>query len=74
MRTTSHQAHDRAEALFKKQERLRDGQNAMAEYRAELRAIQEKTVRLRALRLAHDRGGSLKPLQPTGRDHRKRHD
>jgi hypothetical protein len=33
----SHQPQDRAEALFKKkQERLREGQQAMAEYQADL--------------------------------------
>jgi hypothetical protein len=51
----SHQPHDRAEALFKKkQERLREGQLAMAEYQADRRAVGEKTARLRALRLARD--------------------
>jgi hypothetical protein len=50
----SDEAHRRAEALFKKQQRLRDGQQAMAEYQVELRAMQEKTARLRALRLARD--------------------
>jgi hypothetical protein len=50
----SNQAHDRAEALFKKEQRLRDGQEAMVEYEAELRATHEKTARLRALRLARD--------------------
>ena len=46
------EAHRRAEALFKQQ--LREGQQPMAEYQAELRATQEKTARLRALRLARD--------------------
>jgi len=51
----SHQPQDRAEALFKKkQERLREGQQAMAEYQADRRAVGEKTARLRALRLARD--------------------
>jgi hypothetical protein len=51
----SPQSHDRAEALFKKkQERLREGQLAMAEYQADRRAVGEKTARLRALRLARD--------------------
>jgi hypothetical protein len=50
--TSSDQA--RAEALFKKEERLRDGQKAMAEYEATQRAVREKTARLRALRLARD--------------------
>lgn len=55
MRVNSHQPHDRAEALFKKkQEQLREGQQAMAEYQAERHAVREKTARLRALRLARD--------------------
>ncbi len=36
--------------------RGREGQQAMAEYQAELRAMRERTARLRALRLAHDAG------------------
>ena len=43
-----------AEALFKKDERMREGEKAMAEYKAVQQAIREKTVRLRALRLARD--------------------
>jgi hypothetical protein len=50
----SDEAHRRAEALFKKEQQLREGQQAMAEYQAELRATREKTARLRALRLARD--------------------
>jgi hypothetical protein len=46
--------HRRAEALFKKQEQAREGQQAMAEYQAQLEAMREKTARLRALRLARD--------------------
>jgi hypothetical protein len=59
--TSSDQA--RAQALFKKEERLRDGQKAMAEYEAAQRAIREKTARLRALRLARDAAAkvSVKP-------------
>jgi hypothetical protein len=48
------EAHRRAEALFKKEQQLREGQQAMAEYQAELRALRDKTARLRALRLARD--------------------
>ena len=55
MSMNSDQPQDRAEALFKKkQERLREGQQAMAEYQADRRAVGEKTARLRALRLARD--------------------
>jgi hypothetical protein len=42
----------RAEAVFKKEARQREGEKAMAEYEAAQRAIREKTARLRALRLA----------------------
>ena len=53
----------RAEALFKKEERLRDGQKAMAEYEAAQLAVREKTARLRALRLARD--AAAKPSTPS---------
>jgi hypothetical protein len=46
----------RAEALFKKETRLREGQKATAEYEAAQQAIREKTARLRALRLARAAG------------------
>src|SRR5262245_27323907 len=48
------EAQRRAQALFKKEQQLRDAHQAMAEYQAELNAIREKTARLRALRLARD--------------------
>jgi hypothetical protein len=48
------EAHRRAEALFKNEQQLHEAQQAMAEYQAELRAMREKTARLRALRLARD--------------------
>jgi alkanesulfonate monooxygenase SsuD/methylene tetrahydromethanopterin reductase-like flavin-dependent oxidoreductase (luciferase family) len=51
---TTDTAHRRAEALFKKEQQLRDAHQAMAEYQAELNAMREKTARLRALRLARD--------------------
>ena len=57
MNTDSKRAHDRAEAIFKKKEQqLREGQQAMAEYQAASAATREKTARLRALRLARDAG------------------
>jgi hypothetical protein len=62
----SDQPQDRAEALFKKkQERLREGQQAMAEYQADRRAVGEKTARLRALRLARDAAESRPDPAPT---------
>ena len=54
MSMTTDATHRRAEALFKKEQQLRDAHQAMAEYRAELDAMREKTARLRALRLARD--------------------
>jgi hypothetical protein len=69
----SDEAHRRAEALFKKEHQSREAQ-ATAEYDAEQRAVQEKTARLRALRLARDaanQGGAAEPnttrRAPTGR-------
>jgi hypothetical protein len=57
LNTDAKRAHDRAEAIFKKKEQqLREGQQAMAEYRAASAAAREKTARLRALRLARDAG------------------
>ena len=59
MKTNSQEAHARAEAAFKKKEtQLREGQKAMAEYRAKRFAVSERTARLRALRLARDAAGS----------------
>jgi hypothetical protein len=53
-------ARDRAEAAFKKKEQqLREGQQAMAEYHAARSATREKTARLRALRLARDAGSKM---------------
>jgi hypothetical protein len=52
--TNLDEAHRRADALFKKEQQLREGQQAMAEYQANLNAMREKTARLRALRLARD--------------------
>jgi hypothetical protein len=61
----SHQALDRAEALFKKkEERLREGQEAMADYEADGHAMREKTARLRALRLARDAANNQAPILP----------
>ena len=52
MSTNSDKA--RAELLFKKEQRFRDGQKAAAAYEAEQQAIRQKTSRLRALRMARD--------------------
>jgi hypothetical protein len=51
----SKEAHDLTESsLQKKERRLKEGKQAYAEYLVEQRRIQQKTVRLRALRLARE--------------------
>jgi hypothetical protein len=52
--TDTDRARARAEALFKKEEQARESRNAMVEYEAAQRAVSEKTLHLRALRLARD--------------------
>jgi hypothetical protein len=45
----------RADASFKRKElQLREGAKAMAEYEADAHAIEKKTARLKALRLARE--------------------
>jgi len=48
----SDQARQRAEKSLKKEKRAQDGRQAMIEYKADALAVREKTVRLKALRLA----------------------
>jgi hypothetical protein len=51
----SENVRNRAEAIFKKKiVALREGERAMEDYKANQRAMQEKTARLKALRLARD--------------------
>jgi hypothetical protein len=61
----SDQARHRAEALFKKERQVREGQQAMAEYQAKLDAMRENTARLRALRLARDAANKKTPPTST---------
>jgi hypothetical protein len=56
METNFDQARKRVEAAFKKEERAREGAKAMTEYEAGVRAVREKTARLRALRLTKQAG------------------
>jgi hypothetical protein len=42
------------ESEDKKEQRVREGAQAWADYQAEVRAVREKTQRLRALRLARE--------------------
>jgi len=50
----SDQARARAEAAFKKEQRAREVAVAWTEYEEQAQATQEKTARLRALRLAKE--------------------
>lgn len=52
--TASSEARARAEASFRKEERAKEGAQAMMEYQANNRMIREKTARLKALRLAKE--------------------
>jgi hypothetical protein len=64
----SNQALDRAEAFFKKKEKkeepLRERQDAMAECETDRHAVREKTARLRSLRLARDAANNRMPILP----------
>jgi hypothetical protein len=51
---TSDQARQRAEGLFKREERAQDGRAAMIEYQAGAIATREKTARLKTLRIAKE--------------------
>jgi hypothetical protein len=54
-RRNSEVARHRAEASFKKKElQAREGAKAMADYEAVGRAVEKKTARLKALRLAKE--------------------
>ena len=53
-------ARARAEAAFKKEQKAREGAIAWAEYEARSKAKQEKTARLRALRLAKEAAATKK--------------
>jgi hypothetical protein len=50
----SDQARARADAAFKKEQKVREGAVARTEYEEQAQATQEKTARLRALRLARE--------------------
>jgi len=63
--TRSDEAHRRAEALFKKEQQVREGQQAMAEYQTKLDVMREKTAHLRALRLARDAANKKTPPAST---------
>ena len=54
-------------ALQKKEERLRKGQQAMAEYLADKHAMRERTAKLRALRLARDAANHHVSIKPAAK-------
>ena len=60
MSANTDEARRRAEALFKKEQQLREAQQAMAEYQTGLHMMRQKTARLRALRLARDAANNNK--------------
>jgi hypothetical protein len=50
----SDKARQRAEKIFKKEQRAQDGRKAMIEYESQALATREKTARLKELRLAKE--------------------
>jgi hypothetical protein len=70
---TVEETRRRAETLFKKEQQQREAQQAMSEYQAGVRAMREKTARLRELRLARDVADqrALRPSQKTPRPKQK---
>jgi hypothetical protein len=52
--TKSNEARARAEASFRKEERAKEGKEAMMDYQTNIRMVREKTERLKALRLAKE--------------------
>jgi hypothetical protein len=66
--TNTDQARAKAEASFKKEERAREGAKAWTEYQADAAATQEKTARLRALRLAREAAGGTAEKAPVEKD------
>lgn len=64
MSTQTEDARKRAEASFKKEERAKDGAEAMIEYLANSRATREKTARLKAQRLAKESAASGQATKP----------
>lgn len=60
MSVNADETRRRAETLFKKEQQLREAQQAMAEYQSQLHVMREKTARLRALRLARDAANKKK--------------
>jgi hypothetical protein len=66
------QARQRAERSFSREERARDGRNAMMEYEAHARATREKTARSKALRLAKEAEPQTETPLASGRPARRK--
>jgi hypothetical protein len=68
--TTVKDSKQRAAAAAMKEQRARDGAQALREYEAEKLALQAKTARLRALRLAKEAGSrqDTKKQRPEGEE------
>ena len=67
--TTKTRAEDRAERA----ERMaRDGAQAMADHKAAIKAVDERTARLRALRLAKEAEEAARAPEPAPKPKRKR--
>lgn len=60
----SDQTRQKAEKSFHKEERQRDGRNAMMEYEAQAIATRKKTARLKALRLTKEAEAQNKETPP----------
>lgn len=65
-------AINKAAAVFKKEERAREGQEAMTEYLAARAAEENKIARLKALRLARDAREPEPARAPKSRPRTKR--
>ncbi len=63
MVTRKKEGLSRTDATFRKEERAREGTQAWQEYQAEARAIEERTARLRALRLAKEAESNEKAVR-----------
>jgi hypothetical protein len=63
----SNTARVRAEAAFRKEEQAREGAKAWRDYEDQARATEQKTARLRALRLAKEAADALPVTKSPGR-------
>ena len=69
---TLDQARQRAERNFKREERVKDGRNAMIEYEAQAVATRKKTAHLKALRLAKEAEAQAQTDEPPAKQTKRR--